>query len=489
MPLNTIPLRKAGTGLWRPVAPLVAAVFVALLSGCAGLQGAPADTAAPASAFVLVGPDGAAVARALTTAPNCPAIELDGRAVPMRVRAPLAPIPLRPLPPGPDGQPRALPVSNPVQACELAIPAGTASARIAGQALPLPKRGQEIKRIVVFGDTGCRLKGKDFQDCNDPKAYPFARVAASAAAWKPDLVIHVGDFHYREDPCPADRAGCAGSPWGYGWDAWNADFFTPARALLAAAPWVVARGNHETCARGGQGWQRFLDPEPYGPQRSCDLPQDDDTADYTDPYAVPLGGGVQLIVFDSANTSYKGFKEGDVRVRRYGQTWDRIAELARRSPHNIAVDHHPLYGFGAEKNAQTGQIRLFGGDAGLIQVFGARTPRLLPANVEVLLSGHVHLQEQVSFTGDFPSQFVAGFAGTAEDIVPLPASVPPGTRPAPGADVESMSSWIDGFGFMTMERTGPDSWQVVIHDRDGATMNTCTLEGRRSHCALAQVGH
>jgi hypothetical protein len=194
-------------------------------------------------------------------------------------------------------------------------------------------------------------------------------------------------------------------------------------------------------------------------------------------------------VFDSANTSYKGFKDGDVRIRRYAQTWDRIAELARRSPHNIAVDHHPLYGFGAEQNAQTKAIRLFGGDAGLIQVFGAKTPRLLPSNVDVLLSGHVHLQEQLSFAEDFPSQFVAGFAGTAEDIVPLPATVPPGTRPAPGADVEAMSSWIDGFGFMTMERTGPDSWQVIVHDRKGATMNTCTVEGRRSHCAIAQVGH
>ncbi len=52
---------------------------------------------------------------------------------------------------------------------------------------------------------------------------------------------------------------CAGSPWGYGWDAWNADFFTPAAPLLAAAPWAAVRGNHESCARAGQGWWRFLD--------------------------------------------------------------------------------------------------------------------------------------------------------------------------------------------------------------------------------------
>jgi len=314
-------------------------------------------------------------------------------------------------------------------------------------------------------------------------------VAASAAAWKPDLVVHVGDFHYREDPCPANRPGCAGSPWGYGWGAWNADFFAPGRALLAAAPWVAARGNHEICARGGQGWMRFLDPWPYSAARSCDRPQDDALADYSDPYAVPLGAGAELLVFDSANTSYKGFKPGDVRIERYAELLRKIALLAGRAAHVIALDHHPLYGFGAERNATTGALRLFDGDAGLIQVFGAATPRLLPANVDVLLSGHVHLQEQVSFSTDFPSQFVSGFAGTAEDIVPLPASVPPGTQPAPGADVEAMSSWIDGFGFMSMERTGPDRWQVVIHDRDGAPVNTCLVVGRHSRCELAQVGH
>jgi hypothetical protein len=50
-----------------------------------------------------------------------------------------------------------------------------------------------------------------------------------------------------------------------------------------------------------------------------------------------------------------------------------------------------------------------------------------------------------------------------------------------------MSSWIDGFGFMTMERTGPDTWQVVVHDRDGKPRNTCTVRGRHSACAVPQV--
>lgn len=484
MRLNLFPLFEDGAACRSVPGRMLALGAALILAGCASLSG-QSGMPRPDAAYVILGPGGAPIARALTSAASCPAIELDGRNTAMRVRAPYAPIPLRPLPPGADGKPRPLPQSRPVLACEMPIPAGTASARIAGQPLPLPKA--DLRRIVVIGDTGCRLKGKDFQDCNDPNGYPYARVAASAAAWKPDLVVHVGDMHYREDPCPPGRAGCAGSPWGYGWDAWNADFFAPGRALLAAAPWVAARGNHETCTRGGQGWMRFLDPYPYSAARSCDRPQDDDDADYSDPYAVPIGGDAQLLVFDSANTSYKGFKPGDVRIERYTGLLRRIDELSKRARHTIAVDHHPLYGFGALHDANTGRISLFGGDAGLIQVFGAASQRLLPSNVEVLLSGHVHLQEQVSFSSDFPSQFVAGFAGTAEDIVPLPASVPPDTHPAPGAEVEAMSSWIDGFGFMTMERTGPDTWQVVIHDRNGAPVNTCSIDGRHSRCAEDQV--
>ena len=155
------------------------------------------------------------------------------------------------------------PSAFPVLTCEARIPAGTTQASVSGQPLPLPRARPE--RIVVIGDTGCRLKDNgDYQDCNRPEAYPFARIAALAAAWKPDLVVHVGDYHYRENACPADRPGCAGSPWGYGWDAWNADFFAPGQPLLRAAPWVMARGNHESCSRGGQGFWRFLDPRAAG---------------------------------------------------------------------------------------------------------------------------------------------------------------------------------------------------------------------------------
>mgnify|MGYP000167914488 CR=1 FL=1 len=61
-------------------------------------------------------------------------------------------------------------------------------------------------------------------------------VAGAVAAWDPDLIVHVGDYLYRESPCPEGQSGCAGSPHGDNWATWNADFFAPASPLLGAAP-------------------------------------------------------------------------------------------------------------------------------------------------------------------------------------------------------------------------------------------------------------
>jgi hypothetical protein len=447
------------------------------LSGCAALAPAPG-----LPAFVVMGEDGAAVARVLTAGTACPAIRLDQRDVAMTARAPAQAIAQRPTAsPAKDSKPSVFPLLT----CEARIPAGTAQASVAGQPLPLPRA--RLDRIVVIGDTGCRLKNNvDYQDCNRPEAYPFARIAALAAAWKPDLVVHVGDYHYRENACPADRPGCAGSPWGYGWDAWDADFFTPGQALLKAAPWVMARGNHESCARAGQGFLRLLDPRPLLPGRDCNDAANDGAGDYSDPYAVALGGGAQLIVLDTSNTTYKGLAAADPRMARYADSYRKMEALSHNAPYNIAVFHHPILGFGATRD-KAGMVSLFDGDKGLQDAFGAVDPGLMPKGVKAVLSGHVHLWEQVSFASAHPTQFISGFSGTAEDIVPLPATLPESVVPAPGAVVGNISSWVDGFGYMTMERAGAEQWDVKVWDTSGAVRNTCTVTGSKSVCAKLQV--
>jgi len=453
---------------------------VALLAGCAATNPLPPPDF---TSYVVIGEYGAAVARVLIDAPACPEIVLNQRAQPMALRAPAATIALRPTPSAPaDSKPAEFPLLT----CEATLPAGATSATVLGHRLPLPKA--EPTRIVVLGDTGCRLQksSNSWQACNDSTQYPFATVAAQAAAWKPDLVIHVGDYHYRENACPEGNAGCAGSPWGYGWDAWDEDFFAPGVKLLDAAPWIMARGNHENCQRGGQGYWRFLDPRPLLKGRDCNAAADDDVGNYSDPYAVPIGQATQLLVLDTANTTWKGLKPGDTGYAKYQDLYRKLDALAQQAPRNLGIAHHPLLGMGADRKAD-GSIVLLPGDAGLQASFGSLNPLLFPAAIQAMLSGHVHLWQQASFSSAHPSQFIAGFAGTSEDIVPLPEQLPAGVTPAPGARVEHFSSWVDGFGFMTMERRGADQWSIEVHDLQGKIRNRCQLDGRRSVCEVAQV--
>jgi hypothetical protein len=469
-----------------PLPSIVSSLRTLAALACTGMLACcawPGTAPAPEAMFVVMGEHGTAVARVLTSAPACPVIVVDGQARAMTVRAAPATIARRrPHSAAQESEPSAFPVL----ACEAQLAPGVTSASVQGQALPLPKA--RVKRIVVIGDTGCRLKKSDdaYQDCNDRAAYPFADVAAAAAAWKPDLVVHVGDYAYREDACPPDHPGCAGSAWGYGWNAWRADFFDPGKALLQAAPWVVARGNHESCSRAGQGFWRFVDPRALLPGRDCNDPADDLIGDYSEPYAVALGDDAQLIVIDSSDSIYKKPKPDDkhaaARAANFGAAYRKLDALSQHAAHNIGVNHHPILAFGAARNA-SGAITLRQGDYGQQTYYGAINPALLPARIDAMLSGHIHLWEQLSFSSDHPSQFVAGFSGTSEDLVPLPATLPPGAAPAPGAVVEHYDAWNDGFGFMSMERTGAAQWDVKVWNQHGQLQRTCRLDGRKSVCA------
>ncbi len=453
-------------------------LFAALLFWMAGCEYA-AGALAGDPAWVVLGPDGQAVAR-LITAQGCPDIVIDGRAQPMRLRAGPARIPQRPTQSAPD---QSKPSLFPQRVCEADLPAGARDVRIGQHRLPRAKK--IIRRIVVIGDTGCRLKAGDssWQACNDPQRFAFAAIARAAAAWQPDLVLHVGDYLYRENRCPKDQPGCQGSPWGYGADSWQADFFTPAAPLLRAAPWVMVRGNHESCRRAGQGWWRDLDPRPLEAGRDCNLPQNDQIGDYSDSYAVPLGDRAQILVMDTSAAGKKALAADDPAARIYARNWQQILQLARRADENLLANHQPVLGFAA-RTSQQGQIRLLPGNAALQSVLFSGTDNPYPASVSLLLSGHVHVWEALDFTGAWPSQFIAGFSGTEEDIVPLPHRLPADAEPAPGVRVAHFSSWVDGFGFMTLQRTGKRRWLAEVHDRNGRIVNTCRIDGQHSQCRL-----
>jgi len=442
-----------------------------------------------ASRFVVMGADGQSVARVITSAIVCPTIVIDATRQPMQLRARADTLPLRPTRSEPaDSKPSAFPV----QTCDAVLPKGTKTASVEGTMLPVPK--PIIERIVVIGDTGCRLKSAPkkadgaWQACGDPAAYPFGKIAAAAAAWKPDLIVHVGDYHYRENKCPDDQPQCQSSPWGYGWDAWDADFFGPGAPLLQVAPLAATRGNHENCNRAGQGWWRLIDPRPLEAGRDCLDASNDATGDFSEPYAIPLGMDTQLIILDLAKEAKGPITAIDPEFARFQDVYRKYETLAARTPYNIAANHHPILAFAAKDGAALGDpVRLMPGNEAIQSAFSSINPWIIPDHVQLLLSGHVHVWEQLSFKSQHPSQFVAGFSGTFEDVVKLPEKLDEYAMPAPGAEVASFSSWVFGFGWMSMERTGPQNWNVTVWDVNSKAVNHCTITGKDSKCDLAQV--
>jgi Calcineurin-like phosphoesterase len=462
----------------RALASMTLAFATVLFLAACGSSPSGRLESLPLSVFTVRAQGQVAIVRVLTRAPVCPAIVWDNQsAQAMTTRASPAAISARQ-----DGaQKDSKAAIFDLLTCEAAWPAGVQRSRVAGLQVPAP--APEIKRIVIIGDTGCRMKASEnaFQPCNDPQKWPFAQIAESAAVLKPDLVIHLGDLHYRESPCPAQNPGCANSPWGYGFDAWQADFFNPAKPLLAAAPWVFVRGNHESCSRAGQGWFRFFDAQPWGAARSCDDPARDEDADYSKPYALPIGSDDQLLVFDSSKTGGKPFAASDPAHAKYLAQLKVVSELAAKKPNNLFLNHHPLLAVAPAKDASQ---FMPGGNAGLKSVFGALYPqRLFPSGVNVAMHGHIHMFEAISFKGDQPVSLVMGNSGSANEGL-IAHTLPANAQLFPGAYVEDFAE-RSGFGFATLDRVdtgGRSDWQLTEYTASGRPVIKCAIVGSKSHC-------
>jgi Calcineurin-like phosphoesterase len=280
-----------------------------------------------------------------------------------------------------------------------------------------------LQRIVVLGDTGCDNTDAA-QRCADGASWPFHQVTTAAAAGQsPDLVVHVGDYRYRE----GDR--------GDNWENWKADFFDPAKELLAAAPWVMVRGNHEVCFRTqGKGWFYLLQPA-IGPVGRCES----DPLSYPDhlpPYALDISDDLRFVVVDSANAKYRcdtwvryfdqqsgkalkdlvSYENRKVWLLTHYPVWDVSEAYVKDQPKEVPDDE------GLKKIPLCESAFWAGGQP---TVFGSTAPyrkKLLELikhpQVQAVLSGDTH-QFQVLRVDDnessqisWPLQIVAGNGGT-----------------------------------------------------------------------------
>ena len=338
----------------------------------------------------------------------------------------------------------------PIEVCEARAPVGTAQLAVSGGAVPILPA--QVNRIVVIGDTGCRLEGKAIQDCRDAKAWPFAAIAARAAAKRPDLVIHVGDYYYRERACPTDRVGCAGSPHGDNWPTWRAELFEPAAPLLAVAPWIVVRGNHELCRRGGHGWLRLLDP---APMRT-------DCIDRSEPYWL-AAGGMQILMFDSSDAD--DFLAPPDKVATYAA--QLVPELTKAPPHSWLVTHRPVWAM-----AQADLTGLTGNQT----VQGAIRDHV-PDSLDLVLSGHLHDFISYEFGPGRPAQLIVGTGG--DTLLRLT------TKPIVGSEIDGLPvrrGFADErFSYFVMERSG-DGWDGTLFGVDDGVLARCRLSGRSLDC-------
>ena len=387
------------------------------------------------SSWVQLAPGGLAEARAVVEAKTCPAATVDGRAAAMRVRA-------SPDAPFPD------------LLCALTLSQAVHAATIAGHELPLPRHAPQ--RIVVFGDTGCRIKALVVQACNDPSKWLFPHIASVAAKLKPDLVIDVGDYLYRESKCPFEIAKCAGSPSGDDWPAWAADFFTPAAPLLDSTPFVFVRGNHEECAREGTGWLRLLGPLPSDPKAPC--------TDHVAAWPVAFDA-FTLAVMDDAPAPELLIR--DDLVPLYRSDFEAVSRMGP-GPVWLAM-HRPIWGV---VSMSLGMV--VGGNRTLM---AAEQPRGIPPNVALMLAGHIHTFEALNYQSGAPPQIIAGEGGDLLDTAPRDLS---GRHV--GALAISSGLSLPGYGFLLFTRA-PDHWDIHVMTEEGSQEALCRLANKRLDCS------
>ncbi len=394
--------------------------------------------------------------------------------------------------------------------CEAVLPGGHRTAVIDGSGASLKLPVANPQRILVIADSGCRMARKAWQNCHDPVAFPIAALADFEAQFKPDLIIHVGDYFYRDVPCTAaggtEATGCpndASTTWADSWDAWNLDFFYPAKGLLQTAPWVMVRGNHESCGRGARGWFALLEPRPFSmADETCGAKAGAATAkpgeaiysgDFKPSYLVPAGA-LTLVVFDDSFSSEQKL-DANMAANYSADLTTTLAALPAGA-HAVIAAHKPAYGLlGGHIDGATGTID--GGDATLQSVYGGTAGQGrdafaggMPEAVSFLLSGHIHQFEYIDFADKtrYAPQLIVGVGGSKLDktanpndkadlTYTSPANASIALHPRAGETVQTAvshaySQAMFGFGLLDASATG---YVVSAYASSATLAGRCTV--------------
>ncbi len=359
----------------------------------------------------------------------------------------------------------------PVTVCEALLPRTDRKVKVTisdSRELTVPALigGMKLGLIVVLGDTGCRGKDED-QNCDDPKEWPFKKLALAASgiggqnSEQPDLVIHVGDYAYQ---WAGDKEDAVRDSW----DIWNREFFQPAQPLLGVAPWVMVRGNHESCGRNSaQGWLLFMD-HVSGRTIHC-KDQDEGDRYFGLPYALDVTADLRIIVLDSANASKFVDESKDKFPKQFKAIYKDLSSKPGDQRRLWLLSHVPLLGCGRDKKNKP--IEAWHPDRILNS---ALEDAKVDLPVDAIISGDLHMYQHVQSSElKLPSQLIVGHSGvqldppldikkdkngrTVEELTP--EIVKERCAKALGvADHTLTLQTKKGFGFAIIRRNKPSPW-------------------------------
>ena len=334
--------------------------------------------------------------------------------------------------------------------CEATLPKNTAVVHSSGGAVTIP---QSPRKIVIMGDTGCRLKyenGKGMiQKCEDKKEWPFSRLIRSAEKENADLIIHVGDYHYREACNDPVKCKNYQGTLGYGYAPWAADFLTPADSVLREKPWIFVRGNHEDCHRAYEGWNKLLSP--VGEQTCVD----DQETRYTS------FGNFLIVNFDTASVDDRPLDSKSARAQALKARYKKMVDTINARPETEVwlVTHRPFWGLAPSWSGP--------GVAPVNVNLQALTEDLpLPKKVKMVFAGHIH-SFQIATIARHPAEMIIGESGTALDLYSDEARkmIPQGYNVFPS-----------DHGYALLERDANNKWIATIKSYDGETDFVCHIE-------------
>jgi len=217
----------------------------------------------------------------------------------------------------------------------------------------------------------------------------------------------------------------------------------------------MVRGNHEDCARAGEGWIRFLDR----------LPASAICRDLTGIFVARLGD-FGFVVVDGARAEDP---KGDMRALA-GLLGGQLAGVAANVPAEAwFVSHRPLNSMRSAPDRPANEVD------NTVQELAFGT--IMPPGVRMTVAGHIHFFQAVDFGGSRPPQLVVGTGGDNLVMVP-PLSVA-------GSDINGHkvvnSVAYSGFAYMVWDRTG-NLWIGTLFDVDGKALSHCRLLDRSLSC-------